>query len=107
MDGNISDNFNVKRNALYKELVSLMAQGIETDTLSLEESKDASAFIVDHFEKAIDEIELRVLLEKLSTTWPCFEPALLTFENSTTKENDKEKLDVIQNELNNIKVTDQ
>ena len=101
MDNNVQD-LSQKKDALYIELTDLTLQSLESGALSLEDSQDASRFILERLDALETETLLEAFVETLADRWPCFKPAAVSRANQTVINNDQQQLSTIEHEIESM-----
>lgn len=102
MDGNLPQDFSVKKNETYKELTALLLKALENGQVSAEDSEDASRFILERFDNISTDIYLSAFLEEVANRWPCFRPVLVTQQHEEVKQEDQQKIESVEQEIENI-----
>ncbi len=102
MDAN-AQSFALKKKELLNELADLMINGLKEGNLSVDESEQASRFVVEYIEGANDHVELKVWAEELVLHHPVFKPVLLSLEQEEAKQTDQQELADVQEKIEEIK----
>ena len=67
------------RENFYKLLPDAILSGLETDRVSVEDSKESVSFILDQLDKVQTKSELAALLKELAAKWPAYQPVYEQF----------------------------
>jgi len=91
-----------EKNKIYNELTDLLLRALEGNTMDTGEAQSASTYILSRLDELRDRIMIEAFLEELVQRWHCFQPILLAQEVKDEETQQKESIQNIQNEIQQI-----
>ncbi|GEM_PF-6858888 len=91
-----------QKNNLYNELYDALLTGLQTSTLSHEDSQFSAEFILESLDKIDSEDSMLFFLQDLANRWPVYKDTYLKYKDNDTQKQEASTLDATREKLNSI-----